>query len=102
MQTVAHSVADMKLRLEAARLLLYRACWLKDEGEDAMAEIAMAKLAVSEGAVQSALDAVQLFGSTGTHSAEPIGLAVWDALPGTIFSGVSGVQRDMLARSLGL
>jgi alkylation response protein AidB-like acyl-CoA dehydrogenase len=102
MQTVAHSVADMKLRLEAARLLLYRACWLKDEGEDAMAEIAMAKLAVSEGAVQSALDAVQLFGSTGTRSAEPIGSAVWDALPGTVFSGVSGVQRDMLARSLGL
>lgn len=102
MQTVAHRVADMKLRLEAARLLLYRACWLKDNGEDAVAEIAMAKLAVSEGAVQSAIDAVQLFGSTGTRSDCPVGSAVWDALPATIFSGVSGVQRDILARSLGL
>ena len=58
----------MKLRLEAARLLLYRACWLKDKAKTPMAEIAMAKLAVSEGAVQSALDAVQLFGSTGYAS----------------------------------
>lgn len=50
-QAVAHRIVDMKLRLEAARLLLYHACWLIDSGKDAALEISLAKLAVSEAAI---------------------------------------------------
>jgi hypothetical protein len=52
-QAISHRIADMKLRLDAARLLLYRACWLKDQGEDSVVEVAMSKIAVSEGVIQS-------------------------------------------------
>jgi alkylation response protein AidB-like acyl-CoA dehydrogenase len=100
-QAVAHKVADMKLRVDAARLLLYRACWLKDQGIDATLEIAESKIAVSEGAVQSGLDAIQLFGGAGVR-AGGIEHMLRDAIPSTIFSGTSEIQRDLIARGVGL
>src|SRR5215216_3522842 len=54
-QAIAHRAADMKLRLDAARLLLHRACWMKSEGVECDMEISLAKLAISEAAVQSGL-----------------------------------------------
>ena len=101
-QAVAHRLADMKLRLEAARLLLYRACWHLDRGEDATAEIALSKLAISEGSVRSALDLVQIFGGAGFVTETGVEQAVRDALPSTLFSGTSEIQRDLVARGLGL
>jgi L-prolyl-PCP dehydrogenase len=100
-QAVAHRVADMKLRLEAARLLLYRACWAKDRG-DARLDISLAKLAVSEAAVASGLDAIHLNGGAGVMSETGVDQALRDAIPATIFSGTSEMQRDLIARSLGL
>lgn len=101
-QAVAHRVADMQLRLESARLLLYRACWKLDRGEDATREVAMAKLATSEAAVASSLDAIQLHGGSGVI--EEVGLArmLRDAIPSTIFSGTSEIQRNLIAWGLGL
>ena len=64
-QAVANRIVDMKMRTESARLLLYRACWELDQGRDAGLGVALSKLAVSEGAVASALDAVQVFGGRG-------------------------------------
>lgn len=101
-QAVAHRVADMKLRLESARLLLYRACWAKDQGMDARLDISLAKLAVSEAAVQSGLDAIRLHGGAGVMSEVGVDQALRDAIPATIFSGTSEMQRDLIARSLGL
>lgn len=100
-QAVTHKVADMKLRLEGARLLLYRACWMKDQGIDATMEIALSKVAVSEAAVQSGLDAIQLFGGAGVK-AGGIESMLRDAIPSTIFSGTSEIQRDLIARGCGL
>lgn len=101
-QAVAHRVADMKLRLDSARLLLHRACWMKSEGLECSLEISLAKLAISEAAVQSGLDAIQIFGGLGIKTETGVANALLDAIPGTIFSGTSEVQRDLIARGLGL
>ena len=101
-QAIAHRLADMKLRLEAARLLLYRACWLLDQGKDANMEISLAKLAVSEAAVQGGLDAIHIHGSQGIASEYGVEQMLRDAIPGTIFSGTSEMQRNIIAREMGL
>jgi alkylation response protein AidB-like acyl-CoA dehydrogenase len=101
-QAIAHRIADMKLRFEAARLLLYRACWLKDRGDASTLDISLAKLAVSEAAVQSGLDLIQICGSVGISHESGIAVSLLDALPGRIFSGTSEIQRDLVSRELGL
>jgi L-prolyl-PCP dehydrogenase len=101
-QAVSHKVADMKMRLDSARLLLYRACWLRDQGKDATLEVAMSKLAVSEAAVQNSIDAVQLFGAVGYSTELGIERMLRDSIPSTIFSGTSEIQRSLIASRLGL
>jgi alkylation response protein AidB-like acyl-CoA dehydrogenase len=101
-QAVAHRAADMKLRLEAGRLLLHRACWLKSQGLESTVEVSLAKLAISEAAVRSGLDAIQIFGALGIKAETGVAAALFDAIPSTIFSGTSEIQRDLIARGLGL
>jgi L-prolyl-PCP dehydrogenase len=101
-QAIAHRAADMKLRLDAGRLLLHRACWMKSQGEECGLEISLAKLAISEAAVQSGLDAIQIFGALGIKAETNVATALTDAIPSTIFSGTSEIQRDLIARGLGL
>jgi alkylation response protein AidB-like acyl-CoA dehydrogenase len=101
-QAVAHRAAEMKLRLDAGRLLLHRACWMKAEGLESTLEVSLAKLAISEAAVRSGLDAIQIFGALGIKTDTGIASALCDAIPGTIFSGTSEIQRDLIARGLGL
>jgi len=101
-QALAHRIVDMKHRLESCRLLLYRACWLLDQGRDATAAISMAKLAVSEAAVASAIDAIHVHGGIGYMKEAGIESALRDAIPATIFSGTSEIQKDLIAKHLGL
>jgi alkylation response protein AidB-like acyl-CoA dehydrogenase len=101
-QAVAHRIAEMKLRLDAARLLLHRACWLKAQGRPSSLEVSLAKLAVSEAAVRSGLDAIQIHGGEGVKARTGIATALADAIPARIFSGTSEIQRDLIARGLGL
>lgn len=101
-QGVAFRVADMKYRLEAARLLLYRACWLRDQGESAVVDVCLAKLGVSEAAVQSGLDAIQLHGGNGVMEEYGVERMLRDAIPSRIFSGTSEMMRGIIARELGL
>jgi L-prolyl-PCP dehydrogenase len=101
-QAVSHRIVDMSLQLEAARLLVYRACWLLDQGRDAMVEVSLAKIAVSEAAIQSGLDAIHIHGGLGVMSETGIDRSLRDALPATIVSGSSEIQRDIVAARLGL
>jgi alkylation response protein AidB-like acyl-CoA dehydrogenase len=101
-QGVSHRLADMKHRLDAARLMLYRACWCIDQGAEATMEVALAKLAVSEAAVRSSLDCIQIHGGIGYASESGIEQMLRDAVPSTIFSGTSEIQRDLIAKELGL
>ncbi|GAA4466707.1 acyl-CoA dehydrogenase family protein [Phytohabitans houttuyneae] len=101
-QSVSNRIVDMKLRLESGRLLLYRACWSIDRGDADPLASALSKLAVSEAAVASAADAVQVLGGRGYLSENGVEAALRDAVGGTIFSGTSDIQRQIIARELGL
>jgi alkylation response protein AidB-like acyl-CoA dehydrogenase len=101
-QAVAGKVADMSLRLEAARLLVYRAAWLAGQGKPAVAEAAAAKLFTSEAWVASSLDAIQIHGAYGYMKEAGIERDLRDAVAGTIYSGTSEIQRVILSRMLGL
>ena len=101
-QGVAGKVADMYLRLEAARLLVYRAAWLAQQGKRAAAEAAAAKLVTSEAWVESSLDAIQIHGAYGYMKEAGIERDLRDAVAGTIYSGTSEIQRVILSRMLGL
>jgi alkylation response protein AidB-like acyl-CoA dehydrogenase len=101
-QGVAGKVADMYLRLEAARLLIYQAAWLGQQGTPCPAEAAAAKLFTSEALVQSSLDAIQVHGAYGYMKESGIERDLRDAVASTIYSGTSEIQRVILARMLGL
>lgn len=101
-QSVSGRVADMKLRLETAKLLLYKVAWLKQKGENAMLEASMLKLHVSEVAVASGLDAVRIHGGNGYLSEYGVERDLRDAVGGVIYAGTSDIQRNIIARSLGL
>ena len=101
-ESVANKITDMKVALEASRLLLYYAGWLHGQGKSTVMESAIAKLFVSENHVRSALDALQLFGGYGYMKEYPIEREVRDALSGTLYSGTSEMQRKIIARCLRL
>jgi clorobiocin biosynthesis protein CloN3 len=101
-QAISHRIAVMAQRLDSARLLAYRACWLMDEGREHGTEISMSKIAVSEAALANSLDAVQIFGGAGYLCAAGIEQQLRDCVPSTIFSGTTEIHRELIARGVGL
>ena len=101
-QAVAHKIVDMKVRLETCRPLVYKIGWLKAQNRDATAEAAMAKLHVSECFVQNSLDAIQVFGASGYVTETGIERDLRDSVGSLIYSGTSAIQRNIIARQLGL
>jgi|SRR5215831_16896551 len=101
-QAVSHRIADMKIRLEAARLLLFHAAWLKSEGKPSSLQSAIAKVYTAEAAVSSAIDAIQVRGGYGYATDQGIEVGLRDALGGKIYSGTSEVLRNIIAHELGL
>lgn len=101
-QAVAGKIADMYLRVEAARLLVYRAAWLAQQGKPAVAEAAAAKLFASEAWVTSSLDAIQIHGAYGYTTDAGVERDLRDAVASRIYSGTSEIQRVILAGMLGL
>ncbi len=101
-QSVANRIVDMKVRLETARLLLYKVAWLKMMGKPAVMEAAMAKLYLSECFVQSSLDAIRTYGGYGYMTEFEVERDLRDAIGGTLYSGTSDIQRNIIARLLGL
>lgn len=102
-QAVSHRLATMKQRLECSRLLLYRACWCIDRCAPEAAEVAaLAKVAVAEAAVANSIDAVTLFGARGYLADDGIGQQLRDSIPMHIFSGTTDIQREIVAKGMGL
>lgn len=99
---VADKIVDMKVAIEAGRMLLYRVGAIKDDGGSAVLEAAMAKLFISEAHVRQALDALQIHGGYGYTTEYGIERELRDAIPGRIYSGTSEMQRKIIARLLGL
>ena len=92
----------MRIRLETSRLLLYRTAWKQAQGEDITMDAAMVKLYLSEAAVQSALDAIQIHGGNGYMSEYGVERDLRDAVGGRLYSGTSEIQRLIIARAMGL
>lgn len=101
-QSVSNRIADMKLRLETARLLLYQCAWQKQTDESIAVDAALAKLHISESFVQSSLDAVRVHGALGYLSEYGVERDLRDATGGVIYSGTSDIQRQLIARLLGV
>ena len=101
-QLVATKIVDLKVRLDTARLLLYRSAWSHAQGTNTALESAVAKLYISECAVASALDAVQLHGGWGYTEEFGVERDLRDSIAGRLYSGTSEIQRLIIARGLGL
>jgi alkylation response protein AidB-like acyl-CoA dehydrogenase len=101
-QAVSHRIADMKVQLEAARLLTYRAAWRLQHARSASLDAAMAKLFVSESLLETALGTVQIHGGYGFMTEYEVERALRDAVGSTLYSGTSEMQRNIIARWLGL
>ncbi|MGI8949115.1 MAG: acyl-CoA dehydrogenase family protein [Ornithinimicrobium sp.] len=108
-QGVSFQIADLAVMVEAARMLTYRAAWLKDEqeaGRRGSAEVkqaaAIAKLYSTEAAMSSTRIATQVFGGNGFMEEYPVARFYRDAKILEIGEGTSEVQRMLIARGLGL
>jgi alkylation response protein AidB-like acyl-CoA dehydrogenase len=99
-QSIRWKLVDNAARVEAARLLTYRAAWLKDQGLRMTLESSMAKLYSSEIAVRAAEDAVQIHGGYGFVKDYPAEKFFRDVKLTTIGEGTSEVQRLVIARQL--
>ena len=101
-QAVSHKIADMKIRLETSRLLVYRAAWLKSQGRHAVLEASITKAHVGEAYIQTCLDAVQIFGGRGYLTEFELERELRDAIPSRIYSGTSEIQKKIIAGWMGL
>lgn len=101
-QSVSNRIADMKMRIEVGRQMLYKVGWLKDQGKRAVLEAAIAKLFVSEAYVRSSLDAVTIHGGYGYTAEYEVERMLRDSVGSILYSGTSDIQRNIIARWLGL
>jgi hypothetical protein len=101
-QAIGHRIADMKVQLEAARLLTYRSAARLERSRTVGIDAAMTKLLVSESLVRAALDTVQIFGGYGYTTEYEVERTLRDAIASRIYSGTSEMQRNIIARWLGL
>jgi alkylation response protein AidB-like acyl-CoA dehydrogenase len=101
-QSVSNKIVDMKVRLETSRWLLYKVAWAKQKGQDATMDAAIAKLYLSEAWVQSCLDAIQIHGGYGYTTEYELERDLRDAVGGRLYSGTSEIQRNIIARVMGM
>jgi alkylation response protein AidB-like acyl-CoA dehydrogenase len=99
-QAIQFKLADMATELDAARLLVYRAAWLKQEGQPHTEEGAKAKLFASEMARRQTAEAIQILGGYGYTKEFPVERYYRDAKITEIYEGTSEIQRLVIARSL--
>jgi alkylation response protein AidB-like acyl-CoA dehydrogenase len=99
-QAIQHKLADMATSIEAARLMTWRAGWMKDNGERVTKESAMAKLFASEIAVRACDEALQIHGGYGFIKDYPVEKFYRDVKLCTIGEGTSEIQRLVIARQL--
>ena len=101
-QSVANRLVDMKVRYETARLLIYKFGWLIQSSKSAETDAAIAKLYASESFVKSCLDAIQVHGGSGFMTELELEREMRDSIGSTLYSGTSEIQRNIIARGLGI
>lgn len=101
-QAVSHRLADMKVRLEAARLLVYQTACKLESSRSVSLDAAITKLFVSESLMESAIDTVRTLGGWGILTSNQVERALRDSVASTLYSGTSDLQRNLIARWMGL
>ena len=101
-QAIAHKIADMHVRLEISRLVLYKAAWLKSQGKRTSTESAVAKLFISESYVENCMEALHLHGAYGYSAEMDFERNLRDSIAGKIYSGTSEIQKNIISSQLGL
>ena len=99
-QAIQFKLADMATQIEAARLLVYKAAWLKDQGEDYAQASAMAKLYASEVAMNVTIEAVQVHGGYVYVKEYHVERLMRDAKITQIYEGTSEIQRIVISRNV--
>ena len=99
-QAIAFKLADMEMKVEQARMLVYKAAWLKDQGMPYDKESAMAKLAASEAAMWVSTEAVQVHGGYGFVKEYHVERLMRDAKITQIYEGTSEIQRIVISRDM--
>jgi len=99
-QAIAFKLADMATRLEAARMLVYKAAWLKDQGQDYSEAAAMAKMYASDLAMWASVEAVQIHGGYGYVKEYHVERLMRDAKITQIYEGTNEIQRIVISRNL--
>ncbi|TCL32458.1 butyryl-CoA dehydrogenase [Anaerospora hongkongensis] len=99
-QLVQAMLADMAMQIDAARLLVYRACWLKDQGVDYSKESAIAKCFAGDTAMKVTTDAVQVLGGYGYSQEYPTEKYMRDAKIMQIYEGTNQIQRLVIANNI--
>ncbi|HAS60850.1 MAG TPA: acyl-CoA dehydrogenase [Algoriphagus sp.] len=99
-QAIQFKLADMATQIEAARMLVYKAAWLKDQGEDYAHASAMAKLYASEVAMNVTVEAVQVHGGYGYVKEYHVERLMRDAKITQIYEGTSEIQKIVISRGL--
>ncbi len=99
-QAIAFKLADMHTQIEAARHLVYKAAWDKDQGKDYTLSGAMAKLYASEVAMNTTVEAVQIHGGNGFVKDYHVERLMRDAKITQIYEGTSEIQKIVISRSL--
>jgi butyryl-CoA dehydrogenase len=99
-QLVQAMLAEMKVRTDAARLLVWRAGWLRDQGRPCTTETSIAKLHATEAAVWCANEAIQVHGGAGYVDDHPVERWFRDARVTTLYEGTSQIQQLIIGRAL--
>ena len=99
-QAIAFKLADMATEIEAAKLMVYRSAWLKDQGMDYNSAGSMAKLFASEVAMRHTVEAVQIHGGYGFVKEYHVERLMRDAKITQIYEGTSEVQRIVISRNI--
>ncbi len=99
-QAIGHMVADMAMRIEAARLLVWKAAWAVDSGSRNTTAAAYAKAYAADAAMKVCTDAVQVFGGYGYMSEYPVEKLMRDIKIYQIYEGTSQIQREIIVREL--
>jgi acyl-CoA dehydrogenase len=99
-QAIAHKLADMKIRLDAARLMTYQAAWYADSGRRNTLQASCAKAFACDSAMWAATEAVQIYGGYGYSKEFPVEKLFRDAKVLQVYEGTSEIQRNIIAREL--
>lgn len=99
-QAIAFKIADMATEVEAARLMVLRAAWMKDQGMDFAIAASMAKLYASDVAMRQTVEAVQIHGGYGFVKEYHVERLMRDAKITQIYEGTSEVQRIVISRAI--